>query len=458
MDQEQGRTSDEKSETLKIVLGLSAITLFALLIRFYKLGEWSFWIDEIYTINRAIAEYSPSTPLTERLIGLTFTSLPINEWSARLVPALIGIITIPVLFFPIKQIFNVRVAFISVTLLAFSTVHLFWSQNARYYVALLLFYNLALFAFYFWLERERFLYLGITFLFLGLALIERKTALYLLPVILVYMLILVVLKVERPKGYSWRNLLIFGIPIAVGGVIIAVLEAQGFETQFLVHSTNPIRFMMAVTYDLGVPLLMIAAGGAIYLLKEQNRAGILMVSAAFIPLILLLVTTPFSLVVSRYLFATLPGWLILAAIVIDKISKMGFAYAKPLALLLLGILIIDSAAQDVLYFGYQNGNRADWKSAFNLVEQNVVGTDLVISSRQEIGEYYLDQDVAPSYAASPERIKEEGNRAWFVLDNQTGNVTPALRAWLNDYADLVGVNDVYLPGKLFEMRVFLFQP
>ena len=37
---------------------LFLITLFAALLRFYKLGEWSFWIDEIFTINRANAHYS----------------------------------------------------------------------------------------------------------------------------------------------------------------------------------------------------------------------------------------------------------------------------------------------------------------------------------------------------------------------------------------------------------------
>ena len=32
---------------------LAGITLLALILRFYKLGEWSFWIDEIFTVNRA---------------------------------------------------------------------------------------------------------------------------------------------------------------------------------------------------------------------------------------------------------------------------------------------------------------------------------------------------------------------------------------------------------------------
>ena len=36
---------------------LGFITLLAAVLRFYKLGEWSFWIDEIFTINRAQVHY-----------------------------------------------------------------------------------------------------------------------------------------------------------------------------------------------------------------------------------------------------------------------------------------------------------------------------------------------------------------------------------------------------------------
>jgi hypothetical protein len=37
---------------------LAAITLLAAALRFYKLGEWSFWVDEFYSVNRAINHFS----------------------------------------------------------------------------------------------------------------------------------------------------------------------------------------------------------------------------------------------------------------------------------------------------------------------------------------------------------------------------------------------------------------
>ena len=107
----------EKPRTQYVALGL--ITLLAALLRFYKLGEWSFWIDEIYTIGRAQAHYGsleaaihfipPSMswfPLSVILTAGTLNALGTSEWSARLVAAVVGVISIPALCFPIKRLFG----------------------------------------------------------------------------------------------------------------------------------------------------------------------------------------------------------------------------------------------------------------------------------------------------------------------------------------------------------------
>lgn len=453
-----GRNPEILSSTLYTVLGLGAITLLALGLRFFRLGEWSFWIDEIYTINRSLQELSLLTPLSLRLISLTFDFFPVSEWSARLAPAIIGVITIPILFFPIRRVFNLQIAFVSVLLIAVSTVHLFWSQNARYYIALMLFYNLALFLFYLWIESDKLLYLVLTFLFLGLALLERLVALYILPVMGVYLVLIILMKFEKPKGFRLRNLFLFLVPILIGGLILFIPEITNFRTRFLVHSSNPFRLLSAVVFDLGLPVFIVAFLGGYYSFKEKDRAGLLMITSAVVPLAILLVLAPFSFVNSRYFFATLPSWIILAAIVIVKLFENGQFYAKSVSIILLLILITDSISQDVLYYGYQNGNRADWKGAYHLVGQSAVEGDMIVSSRSEIGRYYLGRNVVPSQAIVPENIINEKRTAWFVLDNQTGNVPQKLQTWLNEHASLKSVRDVSLPGKTFEMRVFLYQP
>ena len=127
---------------------LFLITLLAAVLRVYKLGIWSFWIDEIYTVNHATAHFStlkliidhlpPNrnwVPISVILTAQAFNIWGISELSARIAAALTGIATIPILYFPIKKIFNTRVALITILLLAVSPWHIEWSQNARGYTS-----------------------------------------------------------------------------------------------------------------------------------------------------------------------------------------------------------------------------------------------------------------------------------------------------------------------------------
>jgi predicted membrane-bound mannosyltransferase len=130
---------------------LAVITLMAGVLRFRKLGEWSFWGDEMLTVggkedgfNYRIARRS----VTLTLIRATVDLLGTSEWSARLVPALIVVATIPDLYFLIRRAFDPAVGLVTVLLLAVSPWHIYWSQNARFYTALLLFYTVGRFAFH----------------------------------------------------------------------------------------------------------------------------------------------------------------------------------------------------------------------------------------------------------------------------------------------------------------------
>jgi mannosyltransferase len=219
---------------------LGAITLLAAVLRFYKLGEWSFWIDEIYTLDRAQAHYSspelilkniPPTrywiPISTILTAQIFNLIGISEWSARLVSSLIGIFTIPILYIPIKKISGHPTALIAMLLLAISPWHIFWSQNARFYTALMLFSALALFAFYFGMERDRPLYFVAFYGLFYFAMSERMIAGFILPAIAVYLLFLWVLPIEKPPGFRLRNIIILAAPV----VAFLILQATVFFTR-----------------------------------------------------------------------------------------------------------------------------------------------------------------------------------------------------------------------------------
>ncbi|HEY6021164.1 MAG TPA: glycosyltransferase family 39 protein, partial [Candidatus Paceibacterota bacterium] len=229
---------------------LLLITLIAAALRLYELGQWSFWIDEIYTINHAVLHFGnlqlilantpPArnwVPVSAILAAQALSTWGVNEWSARVASAAIGILTFPILYFPTSRIFGHRITLISLLLLAVSPWHIFWSQNARFYTSLMLFYTLALFAFYVGIEKDRPIYLWLFLILVYLAASERLSALFIYPVVAAYLAALWVLRVEKPKGVNFKNLLLIASPILIGSAIEVYSRVVSGESRFFADFT-----------------------------------------------------------------------------------------------------------------------------------------------------------------------------------------------------------------------------
>lgn len=465
------------TDKLQYVL-LGAITLLALGLRLYKLGEWSFWIDEIFTINRAQAHYSslelalrnipPHTnwiPVSLLFISGALSSLGVNEWSARVVPALIGTLSIPILYVPIRSIFGVRVGLIWALLLAISPWHVTWSQNARFYTALMLFYTLALLVVYIGLERNRPWYLLLGLFFLYLAMSERIFALFLVPVLAVYLLMVWLLPFEKPPGLNRRNLLILSIPVAAG-LLIEVYSwifagtsrfLADFGWFFLYRNYSWTRLFGVVGYSISLPLMGLAIFGGIVLLMEKSRSGLLLIIGALLPLGILLSVSSIMFTQDRYLFATLPCWILLAAVAIKIIGDNLRDKRAWLAVAVLAMLVADAAGSHILYYRVNEGNRRDWRSAFTLVRERAQEDDMVVAYWPEFGPYYLHRDISAWEETPVKKVIDDGRRTWFVLDSETVWGDLQKKQWIEQNAELIEVFYLRTPEDN-SIRVYLYDP
>jgi uncharacterized membrane protein len=457
---------------------LAAITLLAAVLRFYKLGAWSFWIDEIFTVGHVQAHYSslesiiqnvpPARnwiPISLLLTGPVLNVLGTNEWSARLAPAIIGVMSIPVLYFPIKRLFSPGVGLAAVLLLAVSPWHLYWSQNARFYTSLMLFYSLAMFAVFFGLEQDRpgFIVLGIPLFYLAIS--ERLFALFLVLVVACYLVVLKILPFEKPPGFRKRNLLILLTP----GIAIGVLEGYGLVTTgssrffgdfgwFLLYRTDdPLRMLSFIGFNIGIPLMSLALFGGLYLLSQTSRLGLLTFIGAVVPVALLLLLNPFIFTKDRYVFVTLPSWIILGAVAVREIFAQARSHGKLLAAGVLILLLADAAGDNLLYYRVNNGNRRDWRGAFTLVQERSREGDVFVSWWPEFGRYYVDQEIIPWRDIDPETVVRSGRRFWFVLDSETIWGNTEMKWWVEQNAELVDVKYLRLPDD-FYLRVYLYDP
>jgi len=155
---------DVNGENIKSVLvhsryaqSLIILTIFGFFLRFYNLGFNSLWLDEASThtfavmsipdIWRATAGGEFNPPLFYWIEHLMLT-LGNNEVILRFVPALLGVLTIPLIYFAGKEFMDRNVGIIAAAAFAFSPFLIYYSQDARAYSMMLFFVAFAM-VFYF---------------------------------------------------------------------------------------------------------------------------------------------------------------------------------------------------------------------------------------------------------------------------------------------------------------------
>jgi mannosyltransferase len=446
-------------------LVLAGITALAAVLRFYKLGAWSFWYDEIFTLRdlSRIFEFSVANQQFSRwLIFGAVNLLGTNEFNARLVPALVGILSIPILYFPTRKMFNVPTALLFGIFLAVSPWHLYWSQNARFYTTLLLFYTLGLFLVYFALEEDRPWYLVFALLFFGLAVMEREFAALLVPIVAVYIIGIWLLPFEKPPGFRARNILILIIPtllITIAGSYKIFSNPGKWLAGFGWINNNPIWILSGITFYIGIPFICIGSAAAVYYLLKKERSALLLAIAAILPALAIITLSMVQYSANRYVFVSLAPWLILSALGMWELFKQNKDRSWILVSGVLLTLLVFAMGENVLYFQYQNGNRDDWKGAFELLSNLKEPGDLVVVTEPRMGDYYLDADIIQDFGdLDYEALAESNQRYWFVEDNNLGEKEPEILDWVKKNSELIANNDVAVRARTFKMRIYLYDP
>jgi mannosyltransferase len=146
--------SIRSSRYLQILVILTIVGAF---LRLFQLGTASLWLDEATTLNIArqsltqiwgylssASEYHPPLFYWMEHFMLAFGQ---SEQVLRLIPAIVGILTIPAFYIVGTELFDRNTGILAAALLTFSPFHLFYSQEARDYALMLLLFSLAFFFF-----------------------------------------------------------------------------------------------------------------------------------------------------------------------------------------------------------------------------------------------------------------------------------------------------------------------
>ena len=114
---------------------LLALALLLGLVRFWRLGTWSLWIDEALTLSDSVHGGSFKNFLGYGLIGIYLDQLAErpSEFALRLPSAVLGWLSLPLTAWAFWPLVGRRAAAAGTLLLAVSSWHVYWSQNARFY-------------------------------------------------------------------------------------------------------------------------------------------------------------------------------------------------------------------------------------------------------------------------------------------------------------------------------------
>jgi mannosyltransferase len=137
---------------------LAGIVIAAAVLRLYALGRESLWLDESFTVLYASESFQSiwlhwSTdvhpPLFYWLEHVALYLFGNSEWAVRILPAVTGIATVPIMYLIGKEFRDEGTGLVCAGLLAVSNFHLYYSQEGRMYSLLLFFVSVA---FYAWLR------------------------------------------------------------------------------------------------------------------------------------------------------------------------------------------------------------------------------------------------------------------------------------------------------------------
>jgi uncharacterized membrane protein len=178
---------------------LTAVAVLAAVLRFFRLGHQSFWLDEILTIGSYSSPeggISYGVKLLWDVHGPLY-SLAMHFWSMassseawlRAPGALAGVVTVILMYFWLRRESNESTALAGALLMAVNPFNIYYSQELRFYSFLTMFVVLSLLAFSRFDEKPSFrsgLLLGLA---LGLACLSHFMAVFLCAGLALYMVV-----------------------------------------------------------------------------------------------------------------------------------------------------------------------------------------------------------------------------------------------------------------------------
>jgi len=397
---------------------LVVLTLAGFVLRFWHLGYNSLWLDE------AITQFFSSHTLYG--IWLIFTGGEFNpplfywiehfmlmlgnsETILRIVPAVAGVLAIPVFYLVGKEFYDRNTGIIAAACAAFSPFLISYAQEARAYTLMLLFLALAVLFFFRGIKSASLADWALFGVFAALAFWSHFYAL-----VMVAALVLFVLVTELPRvradparlkmpGAGLCVFLVLCLPLIAVTISLAMLRIQtpsswGAEGTDLVVMTFYRLLFYYLSFKFMVLLALLGAGLVQAFILDRNKGFWLVFVSA--------VTFAVSWALS-FRIPMDPRYLIFLSLVFYPCIAMSYRaflsvwnHRAVVYLLIIALFLISVPALTDYYSGY---SKADWRGfAAGLAGRTVPGDTVVVVPQ------YIDRPLAYYYSVEQNRVTLRG--------------------------------------------------
>lgn len=400
----------EQAESVPLLgLILTGLIVLAVLLRFLKLGAWNFEATEMFTLRDSVRpQFRNPRPLGYLLnYYLVLPFRPLDELGLRLVPAIAGVLAVPMVYAVGRRLVGTRAALFAALFVTLSGLQVFYSQFARYWSLVFLFAAAYPYLLFLGVRERSGRLLALGCLTLVLAVLAHPVAALAAAGPLAWLAFTYLRPRYLRQAWAYQG---FRWGVAVLGVLGLLLMVrlvpllQGWITmhdknpgmgQFLLGPRlppGPKQLVLLTGYveSLTVPVVLAAAAGIYLLWRDRDRTlGMFLASvAAGHPLIIALISlrTPVS---QFYLLAAAPAFYYGAGVFLDRLFQLDWR-TRPRWLLPTAVMLAFLAVgAPTLISQYRNGRRFDFRGVAQWLQPRIAEADAIWSDQPMVLAHYL---------------------------------------------------------------------
>jgi mannosyltransferase len=394
------------SAPLILLTGLVAL---AAVLRFWRLGNWSLDSDEVFMLRDSI---EPSITNPRPLLyflnhWLVQPLVPLDEFGLRLLPAIFGVLAIPVFYAIGRRLVGERAALFGALLLTVSPLHVYYSQFARYWSLVFLLSTVYPYALYLGI-RDRsppWLWLGVATAIL--AALAHPASVLLLGGLGLWLVVTHIRRERIAQLWSqsrvrWVTPLVAIVLVVASVRMVGLLygwisehDTQPGGTEFLLGlPTRPglkqVLYLIVYAESLTV-LLSVTGFLGIYLMwrdRDRRLAQVLTCMLIFPVAFLTLLSfrTPVS---TFYLLPTVPAVYLGAGYLLDRLGQVQWGLRPAWLLPALLAVVIFAEGAPTLVSQYRDGRRYDFRGASQYIGERMSADDVIFSDQYKVVAHYL---------------------------------------------------------------------